>query len=321
MAGARVLVTPRAFLDLDGEHKDILKKAGYEIVANPRPRVLTEDEMAAYIVGIQAVIVGDEPVSHRVLDRADNLKVISKFGTHVDNIDVDVAAVRKIPVTITPGVSHPAVAELTIGLMFALLRGIPQMDRDVRNGKWSSVAGIELMGKTLGIVGMGGIGKEVAKRALSLGMNVLGFDMHPDESFAEHHGIEYVPADELLKNSDIVTLHLGLNPETRGWLSKMRVARIRPGSFLINTGRPELIDEGAVLDAMRGQRIRGAAFDLPGEENQFAVPLLAQENVLVSCQAGAHTEESVRRQAVMAAENVVAVLSGQPKLAAFATVE
>lgn len=315
------MVTPRAFLDLDGEHREVLKKAGYEVVANPRPRALTEDEMAAYIVGMAAVIVGDEPITHRVLDQAGGLKVISKFGTHVDNIDVDVAAARKIPVTFTPGVTHPAVAELTLGLMFALLRGIPQMDRDVRNGKWSSAAGIELMGKTLGIVGMGGIGKEVAKRALALGMNVLGFDMHPDESFAEHHGIEYVPADELLKNSDIVTLHLGLNPETRGWLSKMRVARIRPGSFLINTGRPELIDEGAVLDAMRGQRIRGAAFDLPGEENQFAVPLLAQENVLVSSHAGSHTEESVRRQAVMAAENVVAVLSGQPKLAAFATAE
>jgi len=321
MAGERVLVTPRAFLDLDGEHREVLKKAGYEVVANPRPRALTEDEMAAYIVGMAAVIVGDEPITHRVLDQATGLKVISKFGTHVDNIDVDVAAARKIPVTFTPGVTHPAVAELTLGLMFALLRGIPQMDRDVRNGKWLSVTGIELMGKTLGIVGMGGIGKEVAKRALALGMNVLGFDMHPDESFAEHHGIEYVPADELLKNSDIVTLHLGLNPETRGWLSKMRVARIRPGSFLINTGRPELIDEGAVLDAMRGQRIRGAAFDLPGEENQFAVPLLAQENVLVSSHAGSHTEETVRRQAVMAAENVVAVLSGQPKLAAFATAE
>ena len=319
MAGARVLVTPRAFLDLEGEHLTILKQAGYEIVANPRPRTLTEDEMAAYVAGMEAVIVGDDPVTHRVLDRATALKVISKFGTHVDNIDVDVAAARHIPVTFTPGVTHAAVAELTIGLMFALLRGIPQMDRDIRNGKWSSIAGVELMGKTLGIVGMGGIGKEVAKRALAMGMNVLGFDMHPDASFAEHHGIEYVPADELLKNSDIVTLHLGLNPETRGWLSKMRVGRIRPGAYLVNTGRPELIDEGAVLDALRGQRLRGAAFDLPSEENLFTVPLLTQENVLVSCHAGSNTEESVRRQAVMAAENVVAVLSGQPKLAAFAT--
>src|SRR5712692_4480317 len=173
MAGPRVLITPRAFLDLDGEHKTILKQAGYEIVANPRPRILTEDEMAAYVPGMEALIVGDDPVTHRVLDRATGLKVISKFGTNVDNIDVDVAAARHIPVTFTPGVTHAAVAELTIGLMFALLRGIPQMDRDIRNGKWASAAGIELMGKTLGIVGMGGIGKEVAKRALALGMNVL----------------------------------------------------------------------------------------------------------------------------------------------------
>src|SRR5207245_6092446 len=107
---------------------------------------------------------------------------------------------RPIAVAVTPGVTDAAVAELTIGLMFALLRGMPEMGRDSRYGKWSSVAGVELMGKTLGIVGMGGIGKEVAKRALALGMNVLGFDMHPDVSFAEHHGIEYVPADELLKN-------------------------------------------------------------------------------------------------------------------------
>src|SRR5439155_1492230 len=213
MAASRILVTPRTFLDLEGEHLTILKQAGYEIVANPRPRTLTEDEMAAYIVGMEGIIVGDDPVTHRVLDRATGLKVISKFGTHVDNIDVDVAAARHIP----------------------------------------------------------------------------------------------------------VTLHLGLNPETRGWLSKMRVGRIRPGAYLVKTGRPELIDEGAVLDALRGQRLRGAAFDLPSEENLFTVPLLTQENVLVSCHAGSNTEESVRRQAVMAAENVVAVLSGQPKLAAFAT--
>src|SRR3989442_1489094 len=164
MAGVRVLVTPRAFLDLEGEHLAILKQAGYEIIANPRPRTLTEDEMAAYIVGMEGIIVGDDPVTHRVLDRATALKVISKFGTHVDNIDVDVAAARHIPVTFTPGVTHPAVAELTIGLMFALLRGIPQMDRDIRNGKWSSIAGVELMGKTLGIVGMGRSGFRLAER-------------------------------------------------------------------------------------------------------------------------------------------------------------
>src|SRR5207245_11645823 len=120
MAGVRVLVDPRACLDLEGEHLTILKQAGYEIVANPRPRTLTEDEMAAYIVGMDAVIVGDDPVTHRVLDRATTLKVISKFGTHVDNIDVDVAAARHIPVTFTPGVTHAAGAALPNSLMLAL---------------------------------------------------------------------------------------------------------------------------------------------------------------------------------------------------------
>src|SRR2546426_11301131 len=161
----RVLVTPRGFLDLEGEHLGILKQAGYEVIANPRPRTLTEDEMAAYIVGMDAVIVGDDPVMHRVLDRATGLKVISKFGTHVDNIDVDVAAARHIPVTFTPGVTHAAVAELTLGLLFALLRGIPQMDRGIPKGKWSSVARGGLMGKTLGVVGVGGGGQGGGKRA------------------------------------------------------------------------------------------------------------------------------------------------------------
>src|SRR5436309_14804261 len=116
MAGARTLVTPRAFVDLEGEHLNILKQAGYEIVANPRPRTLTEDEMAAYIVGMEGIIVGDDPVTHRVLDRATGLKVISKFGNHVDSIDVDVVAARNIPEAFTPGVTHPAAAQLTIGL-------------------------------------------------------------------------------------------------------------------------------------------------------------------------------------------------------------
>src|SRR5437660_10092430 len=185
MAASRILVTPRTFLDLEGEHLTILKQAGYEIVANPRPRTLTEDEMAAYIVGMEGIIGGDDPVTHRVLDRATGLKVISKFGTHVDNIDVDVAAARHIPVTFTPGVTHPAVAELTIGLMFALLRGIPQMDRDIRNGKWASIAGVELMGKTLGIVGMGGIGTEVARRALAVGTTVTGWASHTSSSWRQ----------------------------------------------------------------------------------------------------------------------------------------
>src|SRR2546429_5304962 len=140
MAGVRVLVTPRTFLDLEGEHLTILKQAGYEIVANPRPRTLTEDEMAAYIVGMEGIIVGDDPVTHRVLDRATGLKVISKFGTHVDNIDVDVAAARHIPVTFTPGVTHAAVAALTPGPLFALPRGIPPMDRAIRTRTWSSAA-------------------------------------------------------------------------------------------------------------------------------------------------------------------------------------
>src|SRR5437879_13722652 len=129
MAGARVLVTPRAFLDLEGEHLTILKQAGYEIVANPRPRTLTEDEMAAYIVGMDAVIVGDDPVTHRVLDRATGLKVISKFGTHVDNIDVDVAAARHTPVTFTPGVAHAARAEPPTRIRSALLRRIARIAR------------------------------------------------------------------------------------------------------------------------------------------------------------------------------------------------
>src|SRR2546422_7195359 len=155
MAGVRVLVTPRAFLDLEGEHLTILKQAGYEIIANPRPRTLTEDEMAAYIVGMEGIIVGDDPVTHRVLDRATALKVISKFGTHVDNIDVDVAAARHIPVTFTPGVRHPAAAEQELGPLFALLRGLPPVGRGIRNGQGSAIAGVELMGKSLGIVGMG----------------------------------------------------------------------------------------------------------------------------------------------------------------------
>src|SRR5207245_9112554 len=133
MAGVRVLVTPRAFLDLEGEHLTILKQAGYEIIANPRPRTLTEDEMAAYIVGMDGVIVGDDPVTHRVLDRATALTVISKFGTHVDNIDVDVAAARHMPVTFTPGVAHPAPAELTTALTLPALRGSAYVGPAVRH--------------------------------------------------------------------------------------------------------------------------------------------------------------------------------------------
>ncbi len=312
MPANKIAIMPAVFAEAGDEPIKILRKAGYEIVQNSFRRDLNEDEIVALLDGAVALIVGEEPISRRVMEQARHLKVISKFGVTVDNIDMDMARERGIMVAFTPGAHQVSVAELTIALMLGLARSIPSMDLNIRRQKWAQPTGVEVMGKTLGIIGVGQCGKEVAKRAVAVGMNVLGFDRRPDEKFADQHGIEYVLADQLLKEADFVTIHLSLGPDTVGFLTRERVRRMKPGAFLINTTRPEFIDEDAVYEALKAKRLRGVAFDILTPEPPLGHLFLELDNVIMTARAGSRTEETVQRQAQMAAENALAALQGKP---------
>jgi D-3-phosphoglycerate dehydrogenase / 2-oxoglutarate reductase len=247
-----------------------------------------------------------------VIERAERLKVIGRAGVGVDNVDVDAATRRGIVVANAPDSTVVSAAEHTIGLLVALARNIPQAHAALKEGRWerSRWGGIELADKTLGVLGFGRIGRQVARRALGLGMRVIGYDpfVAPErfrELGAEHAG----DANDVLAAADFLTLHLPLTDETRGFVDAAAIARMRDGVRIVNAARGELVDEGALAQAVRDGKVAGAALDVFSAE-PYSGELLELENVVVTPHLAASTEEAQDRAGVIVAEQVVAALDG-----------
>ncbi|MHB8626059.1 MAG: phosphoglycerate dehydrogenase [Aggregatilineales bacterium] len=305
----RVLVTARSFANAPGEHQDYLQRNGYEVDLRAKAHPLTAAELGVIIGEYEGAILGIDNCDVSVIERAARLRVISRAGSGVDQVDLDAAARRNIVVTNTPGANRIAVAELTIGLMFALARNIPQTAAAARINQWKRDTGFELSGKTLGIIGLGLIGREVATRAPALGMTVLGYDPFVT---ADIPGVRQVDLSTLLSESNIVTLHCAATPETENLLNAERLALMRDGAYLINTARGALVDEKALYHALRSGKLAGAAADALRDDPPMNNPLLALENFFYTPHIGATTRESVERVSMMAAQNLVAVLRGDP---------
>ncbi|WP_378955200.1 phosphoglycerate dehydrogenase [Pelosinus sp. sgz500959] len=308
----KVLVTARSFA-LCAEAKTILESKGYSITWNPVGRPLKEQELLELIPGMDALITGTDEVSEKVIAAGlPSLKVIAKYGVGYDNIDVAAAKRHGVQVTFTPGVLTKAVAELAMGLLMSAARNIAAMDRLVRQGKWERITGTELSGKTIGIVGTGNIGREVAKRAAAFEMNVIAYDVWPNSDFAAQYGVSYVPLSELFEKADFISLHTPSTPETVGMVNIESLQNMKNTAVLINTARGDLIVEEDLIKALQEGIIAGAGMDT------FAVEPLQDErfskmnNVVLSPHAGSNTRETVARMSVMAATDVVAVLTGKP---------
>ncbi|MEP0763779.1 MAG: phosphoglycerate dehydrogenase, partial [Chloroflexota bacterium] len=224
-------------------------------------------------------------------------------------VDIEAATARGIAVTTTPGANLIAVAELAIGLIFSLARRIPQVAANARQGVWARAQGWELTGKTLGLIGLGAIGREVALRAVALGMHVVAYDPYVK---SEVEGVRLVDLDTLLKQAYIVSLHCAVTPETENLINAERIARMRDGAYLVNTARGELVDEVALHDALVSGKLAGAASDVFRHEPPAGSPLLALDNFIATLHMGSTTTESVLRMAFMSAQNLVAVLNGEP---------
>ena len=247
-----------------------------------------------------------------VLERADRLKVIGRAGVGVDNVDVDAATRRGIVVANAPESTVVSAAEHAVGLLVALARHIPQAHADLKQGRWERAAygGIELEGKTLGVLGFGRIGQQVARRAVGLGMRVVAHDPFVSKERYRELGVERAEsAGEVLGAAEFLTLHLPLSDETRGVIDAGALARMRPGARLINAARGELVDEDALLDALRSGQLAGAALDVFSSE-PYSGPLLELDNVVVTPHLAASTEEAQDRAGVIVAEQVVAALEG-----------
>lgn len=287
-----------------------LRDAVDEVVLNPYGRPMTEAELADVLPGVYGVLAGLDDFGPRALDAADALRVIARYGVGVDNVDLRAAHERGIVVTRAPGANALAVAELTIGLVFAVARGIPSLDAGVRAGEWPRYEGRELTGGVFGTVGLGAIGRLVAERARGIGMSVVAYDpMVGDDAFA-HAGVERCDLDELCRRSDVVSLHVPLAPETRHLLDDRRLALLPPRAIVVNTARGGLIDEAAARRALDAGRLFGVALDSYETEPPSESPLIGHPCVVSTPHSGAHTAESVARVAEQSIRDLLVVLGG-----------
>jgi len=312
----RILVTTTSFQDTPGPHHEALAATGWEIVAARGP--LTESDTRAAVGAIDGFLCGDDAITRAVLDRAvPRLKVVSKYGIGVDKIDVPRCTELGIPVLFTPGVNHTTVAEHAFLLLLALEKHLLFHADSTRAGGWKRQTGRELLGKTIGIVGVGRIGREVALRARAFGMDPIGLDVHWDAAFAAAQGMRRAATlAELLAVSDYVSLHTSLTPETRHLIDAAAIATMKRDAIVINCARGEIVDTAAIAAALAAGRLRGYGTDVLDEEPPRADhPLLHLPNCLVTPHVGSRTLESVQRQAMAAVTNLVRAMHGEAPLA------
>jgi len=312
----RILLTTTSYQDTPGPHHDLLATHGWEIVRERGP--LTEERMLELAGDFDGFLCGDDGITQAVIDKSlPRLKVISKYGIGLDKIDVDYATSQKIPVLFTPGVNHTTVAEHTFGLLIGITKHIVTTAAAARNGEWLRLTGHEIMGQTIGIVGLGRIGKEVAIRANAFGMKVIAYDIYWDEAFAEQHGVGRCESmDDVLVNSDVVSLHCFLSDETRGMINKEKIAEMRDGAIVLNCARGELVITEDMSEALHSGKIGGYGADVLDVEPPPADhPLLTAPNTVITSHIGSRTHESVIRQATMATENLLRFLNGEAPLA------
>jgi D-3-phosphoglycerate dehydrogenase / 2-oxoglutarate reductase len=311
----RVLLTTTSFQDTPGIHHDMLAAAGFEIVRERGP--LPESRMLELAGQFDAYLCGDDAMTRAVMEKSlPRLKVISKYGIGLDKIDLKSAKDLGLPVLFTPGVNHTTVAEHTFALLLAVVRNLVVEANHVAAGRWTRITGNEVCGKTLLLIGLGRIAKEVAVRARAFGLRVIVFANYWDEDFARWQGLERVESlDEALKQADFVSLHTKLTAETKGLLDARRLALLPKGAVIVNTGRGELIDLDALVAAIKSGHIRYGADVLDQEPPPADHPLLSLPGTVLTPHIGSRTHESVQRQASCAVENLTLFLAGKTPIA------
>ena len=276
---------------------------------------LSEDELVEAIADVSGIIVRSQTrVTERVIEAAPQLEVIGRAGVGVDNIDLDAATARGVVVVNAPLSNTMSAIEHAFAMLLAVARNVPQGDASLREGRWerSRLQGVELAGRTLGIVGLGRIGSGVAQRARAFEMRVVAHDPFVSSERAASLGVELLTLDELLEQADFVTLHTALHEGTHGLIGSEQLARMKPGAYLVNTARGALVDEQALHEAVEGGVIAGAAVDVFSEEPAIGNVLTATEGVVVTPHLAASTAEAQDRAAVEVVDEVLAVLAGRP---------
>jgi len=303
----KILVSPSSFGQCGMEPHNLLEEKGFEIVSNPHGRKLTENEVIDLAGDCVGIVAGVEPLTRKVMDVLPNLRCISRVGVGMDNVDLEYAKQKGITVVNTPDGPTRSVAELTLAMTMSLLRKIPQADANLKNKIWEKEIGNLLIGRKIGIIGLGRIGKMVAEIFRSLGNSVIGFDLVPDQKWAEKNMVILTDMDTILKESDIISLHLPGNINKTPVIGMSELEKCKDGAFLINISRGGVVDEAALYQALKSDKLRGAAIDVFTKE-PYVGPLCELKNVVLTPHLGSYASEGKLQMEIDAVINLIKAL-------------
>ena len=312
----RILLSTTSYQDTPGSHHDLLESQGWDIVRLRGP--LSEEQMLEISGEFDGFLCGDDAITPAVIDKSlPRLKWISKYGIGLDKIDKEYATAKGIPIGYTPGVNHTTVSEHIFGLMIGLTKKIFESYAHTIKGEWKRPTGNELMGKHLGVVGMGRIGKEVIKRARAFGMDCSGYDIFWDNEFAAAHSVDKCEdVSELFAKSDVISLNCFLDENTTNMVNAESIAGMKDGVVIINCARGEIVNTSDIVDALHSGKVGGYGADvLEVEPPPSDHPLFSTPNTAITTHIGSRTYESVVRQATKATQNLINYVNGEPPVA------
>lgn len=307
----RVTVTVNGYTPADPAGLAALTAAGHEVSFRPCTPDISSSELATLLAEADAVVAATERYDAEVFSQVPTLRHLSRIGVGLDAVDLDAADAAGVIVTIAAGANDVAVADHAMALLLAVVHGVVRDDRAIRGGSWREVLHPDVTGSTLGLVGLGRIGREVARRAGSFGMTLLGFDPHVEPGVATDLGVRLVGESELLAASDVVSLHLPLLPATRRWLNADRLALLKRGVFVVNTARGGLVDEDALYDALVGGQVSGAALDVREVEPTVADRFAALDSVVLTPHSASLSVGTRARSSAAAADAIILAGQGQ----------
>lgn len=307
----KVLISTSTFGVLDRKALEILEKRGCEYILNPHKRKLTEDEVIELAKGCQGIIAGTEPLTQKVFDKLPELKAISRCGTGMDSVDIICAEKCGISVRNTPDVLTQAVAELVVGYTIDASRNITLMDREVRKGIWKKRMGQLVQGKTVGIIGLGRIGKRLVELLEPFGAGFKAYEPNPDKEWLEKHNVDNVSMEILLESCDIVTIHVPYKKELYHLLGREKIGLMKKGSILINASRGGLVDEDALYEALKSGCLGYAVLDT-FEKEPYEGPLKEIENIILTPHIGSYAKEARINMEIESVENLLDALKVLP---------
>lgn len=301
----KVLITSNSFGKFDQGPRQKMLDLGWELVNNRYHHIMNEEEMMGEVKGVDAIILGSDTVSRKVLDQADRLQIISRYGVGIDNIDLAAAKEKGIKVTVTKNCNTEAVADYTIGLMLACGRHICKVNNSLQQGNWQKETGLDLCHKRVGVCGLGAIGRQVVKRLRGFGCTILGYDAYIDEAYCRENEITIATPEEIFQKADVITLHMPGKPDGSAFIGEKELAMMKPTTVLINTARASLVDEAAILQACAKKQIYAYGTDVFANEPQFNKQFQQLDNVVLSPHNAAVSVEAVNQMSQTAVEHLL----------------